>query len=202
MNPSAVAAVVALREIHRARDQGEEGDIYVIHNLITSKVVPETIREAGAIPVRTRVGHSLIKDEMAATGAIFGGEHSAHYYFRDFWGADNGMLAAMHILAEFGAQDAPLSTMAARYTPYASSGEINSVVTDVPAAYLRIVKAFAQWDFDELDGLTVSGITEGEFWWFNVRPSNTEPLLRLNVEAKNAALMGQVRDQVLTFIRG
>lgn len=202
MNPSAVAAVVALREIHRARDQGEEGDIYVIHNLITSKVVPETIREAGAIPVRTRVGHSLIKDEMAATGAIFGGEHSAHYYFRDFWGADNGMLAAMHILAEFGAQDAPLSTMAARYTPYASSGEINSVVTDVAAAYLRIVKAFAQWDFDELDGLTVSGITEGEFWWFNVRPSNTEPLLRLNVEAKNAALMGQVRDQVLTFIRG
>ncbi len=200
MNPSAVAAVVALREINRVRAHDANGDIYVIHNLITSKVVAETIRAAGAIPVRTRVGHSLIKDEMAATGAIFGGEHSAHYYFRDFWGADNGMLAAMHILAEFGTQDAPLSTMAARYTPYASSGEINSVVTDVPAAYSRIVKAFAQWHFDELDGLTVNGTTEGEFWWFNVRPSNTEPLLRLNVEGASPAIMGQVRDQVLALI--
>ena len=200
MNPSAVAAVVALREIHRVRAQGEEGDIYIIHNLITSKVVPETIRDAGAIPVRTRVGHSLIKDEMAQTGAVFGGEHSAHYYFRDFWGADNGMLAAMHILAEFGAQDAPLSEMAARFTPYASSGEINSVVTDVPAAYSRIVKAFAEWDFDELDGLTVNGNADGEFWWFNVRPSNTEPLLRLNVEAANAPIMERVRDQVLSLI--
>lgn len=200
MNPSAVAAVVALREIQRVRASGSTEDLYVIHNLITSRVVQETIRAAGAIPVRTRVGHSLIKDEMAATGAIFGGEHSAHYYFRDFWGADNGMLAAMHILAEFGAQDAPLSKIAARYTPYAMSGEINSVVTDVPAAYSRIVKAFAQSDFDELDGLTVSGITEGDFWWFNVRPSNTEPLLRLNVEAAVAPLMVQVRDQVLALI--
>lgn len=200
MNPSAVAAVVALREINRVRAHGEQGDIYVIHNLITSKVVPETIRKAGAIPVRTRVGHSLIKDEMAATGAIFGGEHSAHYYFRDFWGADNGMLAAMHILAEFGAQDAPLSAMAASYTPYATSGEINSVVADVPAAYARIVKEFAEWDFDELDGLTVNGISDGGFWWFNVRPSNTEPLLRLNVEAESAALMGGLRDQVLALI--
>lgn len=201
MNPSAVAAVVAVREINRVREQDANADIYVIHNLITSRVVPETIRAAGAIPVRTRVGHSLIKDEMAATGAIFGGEHSAHYYFREFWGADNGMLAAMHILAEFGAQEAPLSVMAATYTPYATSGEINSVVTDVPAAYSRIVKAFAESDFDELDGLTVSGNSDGDFWWFNVRPSNTEPLLRLNVEAATPALMVQVRDQVLALIR-
>ncbi len=201
MSPSAVAAVVALREIHRVRTEDASAEVYVIHNLITSKIVQETIRAAGAIPVRTRVGHSLIKDEMAATGAVFGGEHSAHYYFRDFWGADNGMLAAMHVLAEFGAHDAPLSTLAARYTPYAASGEINSVVTDVPAAYSRIVKAFAEWDFDELDGLTVSGTTEGKFWWFNVRPSNTEPLLRLNVEAATPALMEHVRDQVLGLVR-
>lgn len=201
MNPSAVAAVVALREIHRVRALEPTSEIYVIHNLITSRVVPETIRAAGAIPVRTRVGHSLIKDEMAATGAVFGGEHSAHYYFRDFWGADNGMLAAMHILAEFGMQDAVLSEMAARYTPYSTSGEINSVVTDVPAAYSRIVKAFAEWEFDELDGLTVSGNSEGDFWWFNVRPSNTEPLLRLNVEAATVPRMNAVRDQVLALIR-
>ena len=122
---------------------------------------------------------------MRATGAVFGGEHSAHYYFRDFWGADNGMLAAMHVLAEFGAQQAPLSELAARFTPYSLSGEINSVVDDVPAAYTRIVEAFTgRAEFDEFDGLTVDGITaESEpFWWFNVRPSNTEPLLRLNVE--------------------
>ncbi|MEO6941693.1 MAG: phosphomannomutase/phosphoglucomutase [Terrimesophilobacter sp.] len=201
MNPSAVAAVVAVREIQRARAQGEGGDLYIIHNLITSRVVPETIRDAGAIPVRTRVGHSLIKDEMAATGAVFGGEHSAHYYFRDFWGADNGMLAAMHLLAEFGAQDGPLSEMSHRYSPYALSGEINSVVTDVPAAYSRIVTAFSDSDFDELDGLTVSGNNDGDFWWFNVRPSNTEPLLRLNVEAAKAPLMASIRDRVLSLIR-
>ena len=201
MNPSAVAAVVAVREIQRARAQGEDGDLYIIHNLITSRVVPETIRAAGAIPVRTRVGHSLIKDEMAATGAVFGGEHSAHYYFRDFWGADNGMLAAMHLIAEFGAQEGPLSEMSRRYTPYAMSGELNSVVKDVPAAYSRIVTAFADSDFDELDGLTVSGNTDGGFWWFNVRPSNTEPLLRLNVEAATAPLMANIRDRVLSLIR-
>lgn len=202
MSPSAVAAVVALREIQRARAERDQAEIYVIHNLITSRIVPETIRAAGAIPVRTRVGHSLIKDEMAATGAVFGGEHSAHYYFRDFWGADNGMLAAMHILAEFGAQQEPLSALSARYTPYAASGEINSVVTDVPAVYARIVTAFAAQEFDELDGLTVSGTTDGEFWWFNVRPSNTEPLLRLNAEAASPARMERVRDQVLELIRG
>ncbi|MBT2500282.1 phosphomannomutase/phosphoglucomutase [Agromyces sp. ISL-38] len=204
VNPSAVAAIVALREIERVRAAGED-DVSVIHNLITSRFVPETIEEAGATPVRTRVGHSLIKDQMRLTGAVFGGEHSAHYYFRDFWGADNGMLAAMHVLAEFGAQGGLLSTLAARFTPYALSGEINSTVTDVPAAYTRIVEAFTgRADFDEFDGLTVEGITDESepFWWFNVRPSNTEPLLRLNVEGADAATMAAIRDEVLALIRG
>ncbi|WP_136706768.1 phosphomannomutase/phosphoglucomutase, partial [Agromyces sp. H66] len=170
VTPSAIAAIVALREIARVRAAGEH-DVVVIHNLITSRIVPEVIEEAGALAVRTRVGHSLIKDRMAETGAVFGGEHSAHYYFRDFWGADNGMLAAMHVLAELGAQEAPLSEFAARFDPYALSGEINSTVSDVPAAYTRIVEAFTgRADFDELDGLTVTGITAGDepFWWFNV----------------------------------
>ncbi|MCD2444025.1 phosphomannomutase/phosphoglucomutase [Agromyces sp. SYSU K20354] len=203
VNPSTVAAIVALREIARVGAAGET-DVNVIHNLITSRFVPETIERAGATPVRTRVGHSLIKDQMKATGAVFGGEHSAHYYFRDFWGADNGMLAAMHVLAEFGAQQAPLSELAARFTPYSLSGEINSVVDDVPAAYTRIVEAFTgRGEFDELDGLTVDGITaESEpFWWFNVRPSNTEPLLRLNVEGADEPTMAAIRDEVLALIR-
>ena len=203
MNPSAVAAVVANREIARARLSTPDEPLYVIHNLITSRVVKETIIAAGAIPVRTRVGHSLIKDEMAETGALFGGEHSAHYYFRDFWGADNGMLAAMHVLSEFGHQDQPLSEMSRRYTPYSQSGEINSTVTDIPAAYARIVEAYASLgEFDELDGLTVSGNTGESFWWFNVRPSNTEPLLRLNVEAGTPTVMAEVRERVLGLIRG
>lgn len=203
VNPSAVAAIVAVREIARVRGGGED-DVTVLHNLITSRFVPEAIEEAGATAVRTRVGHSLIKDRMRETGAVFGGEHSAHYYFRDFWGADNGMLAAMHVLAEFGAQHGPLSELAARFTPYSLSGELNSVVDDVPAAYTRIVEAFTgRAEFDEYDGLTVEGITaESEpFWWFNVRPSNTEPLLRLNVEGADTATMAAVRDEVLALIR-
>ena len=203
VNPSAVAAIVALREIERVRAAGE-ADISVIHNLITSQFVAETIEAAGANPVRTRVGHSLIKDQMRLTGAVFGGEHSAHYYFRDFWGADNGMLAAMHVLAEHGSHDLPLSQLAARFTPYAFSGEINSTVDDVPRAYTRIVEAFTgRADFDEFDGLTVTGVTaESEpFWWFNVRPSNTEPLLRLNVEGADAATMTAIRDEVLALVR-
>ena len=204
VTPSAVAAIVAVREIARVRALEPDADIAVIHNLITSRAVPEAIEAAGATPVRTRVGHSLIKDEMRETGAIFGGEHSAHYYFRDFWGADNGMLAAMHVLAEFGSQGEPLSTLTNRYTPYSASGEINSTVTDVPAAYARIVDAYAGvGDFDELDGLTVNGASdEGGFWWFNVRPSNTEPLLRLNAEAATEPEMIRVRDDVLRLIRG
>ena len=203
VNPSAVAAIVALREIERVRASGED-EISVIHNLITSQFVAETIEAAGATAVRTRVGHSLIKDQMRLTGAVFGGEHSAHYYFRDFWGADNGMLAAMHVLAEHGSHDLPLSQLAARFTPYALSGEINSTVDDVPRAYTRIVEAFTgRADFDEFDGLTVTGITaESEpFWWFNVRPSNTEPLLRLNVEGADAETMTAIRDEVLALIR-
>ena len=204
VTPSAVAAVVALREITRVRALQPAGDIVVLHNLITSLIVPETIEAAGATAVRTRVGHSLIKDQMRITGAIFGGEHSAHYYFRDFWGADNGMLAAMHFMAEFGAQADAVSTISKNYTPYALSGEINSTVTDIPAAYDRIVEAYtALGDFDELDGLTVTGtVSQDEpFWWFNVRPSNTEPLLRLNVEAGTPAVMQRIRDTVLDLIR-
>ncbi|MEY9951147.1 phosphomannomutase/phosphoglucomutase [Leifsonia sp. EB34] len=204
VSPSAVAAIVALREIDRARAEDPDAPITVIHNLITSNIVPETIEAAGAVPHRTRVGHSLIKAAMRETGAVFGGEHSAHYYFRDFWSADNGMLAAMHMLAEFGAQERPLSELAAAYTPYTQSGEINSTVDDVPAAYARVVEAFTgRAEFDELDGLTITGYTDETepFWWFSVRPSNTEPLLRLNVEAADVATMTRIRDEVLALIR-
>jgi phosphomannomutase len=204
VTPSAVAAIVALREITRVRAAGETGEIVVLHNLITSRIVAETIEAAGAVAVRTNVGHSLIKDKMKETGAIFGGEHSAHYYFRDFWGADNGMLAAMHLLAEFGHQRRALSDFAAEYNPYALSGEINSVVANVPAAYEKIVDAYTGvGEFDELDGLTISGVVDQNepFWWFNVRPSNTEPLLRLNVEAGTPAQMEKIRDHVLGLIR-
>jgi len=205
VTPSAVAAVVALREISRVKAQSPDDEVTVLHNLITSRIVPETIEAAGATAVRTRVGHSLIKDQMAATGAVFGGEHSAHYYFRDFWGADNGMLAAMHLLAEFGQSEGLMSDLSARYTPYALSGEINSTVDDVPAAYERIVEAFrGRGEFDEFDGLTVDGPVEddGAFWWFSVRPSNTEPLLRLNVEASTEERMAALRDELLGLIRG
>jgi phosphomannomutase len=204
VTPSAVAAIVALREIARARAEDPDADITVIHNLITSRIVPETIEAAGATPLRTRVGHSLIKDAMRESGAVFGGEHSAHYYFRDFWSADNGMLAAMHLLAEFGAQERPLSELSAEFTPYAMSGEINSTIDDVPAAFTRIVEAFTgRGEFDELDGLTVTGSVAGDepFWWFSVRSSNTEPLLRLNVEAADRATMERIRDEALALIR-
>ncbi len=205
VTPSAVAAIVALREIARARALDPDADITVIHNLITSNIVPETIEAAGATPLRTRVGHTLIKDAMRESGAVFGGEHSAHYYFRDFWSADNGMLAAMHLLAEFGAQERPLSELSAAFTPYPMSGEINSTVDDVPAAFTRVFEAFTgRAEFDELDGLTVTGYSDGTepFWWFSVRPSNTEPLLRLNVEAGDRPTMERIRDEVLALIRG
>lgn len=204
VTPSAVAAIVAAREIARARVAHPEQPITVIHNLITSNIVPETILALGATPVRTRVGHSLIKDQMAATGAVFGGEHSAHYYFKDFWGADNGMLAAMHVLAEFGHQGEPLSSLTAKYSPYALSGEINSTVSDVAAATARVREAFAsRGTSDDFDGLTIVGTVAPEepFWWFSVRPSNTEPLLRLNVEAADETTMSQIRDEVLALIR-
>ncbi|MFC7431089.1 MULTISPECIES: phosphomannomutase/phosphoglucomutase [unclassified Agrococcus] len=199
VSPSAISAIVALREIGRVQAAGET-DVVVLHNLISSRIVPETIAGAGATPIRTRVGHSLIKDEMARTNAVFGGEHSAHYYFRDFFGADNGMLAAMHVLAELGATGEAMSALADRFTPYHASGEINSTVDDVPAAYARIVEAFAsEGELDELDGLCITA--HDRSWWISVRPSNTEPLLRLNVEAEEAGTMERVRDAALAIIR-
>jgi phosphomannomutase len=213
VSPSTVAAIVAGREIRRVHTAGEK-DVTVLHNLITSDIVPQTIRAAGARAVRTNVGHSLIKDIMRTTGAVFGGEHSAHYYFRDFWGADNGMLAALHIIAELGHNSEPLSALAARFSPYVESGEINSVVDDVESSLARIRDTFAgRGEFDSLDGLTVSSDDRfahalppqpGEsrpLWWFNVRPSNTEPLLRLNVESGSVSTMESIRDEVLALIR-
>ena len=202
VTPSAVAAIVARREIARVRASKPDADITVIHNLLTSRIVAETIIADGAKPHRTKVGHSLIKDQMAATQAIFGGEHSAHYYFADFWGADNGMLAAMHVLAEFGAQAKPLSEFAKQYNPYFMSGEINSTVSDVPAAKARVQEAFAnRADIEDWDGITITGTDADDWWWFNVRASNTEPLLRLNVEAKSESVMAAIRDEVLALIR-
>ncbi len=203
VTPSAVAAMVAKREIARAKSLDANADITILYNLITSKVVAEVIESEGAIGERTKVGHSLIKDRMAATNASFGGEHSAHYYFKSFWGADNGMLAAMHVLAEFGSQPETLSAISKQYNPYFLSGEINSTVTDVPAARARIEEAFvSRASFDRLDGVTVSGTDDqGHWWWFNVRASNTEPLLRLNVEAKVQGTMEAIRDEVLGLIR-
>ncbi|MGI5352772.1 phosphomannomutase/phosphoglucomutase [Streptomyces sp. CA-250714] len=194
VSPSAITALVASREL--AKEPGST----VIHNLITSWSVPEVIRESGGMPVRTRVGHSFIKQEMARTGAIFGGEHSAHYYFRDFWNADTGMLAALHVLAALGRQDGTLSRLVARYDRYASSGEINSTVQDQFNRTAAVKAAFAGREgvtLDELDGLTVTGVN----WWFNLRPSNTEPLLRLNVEARDAATVERIRDEVLAIVR-
>ncbi|MGW3012766.1 phosphomannomutase/phosphoglucomutase [Streptomyces sp. NPDC001219] len=195
VSPSAITALVAAREL------GKHPGGTVIHNLITSWSVPEVVKESGGTPVRTRVGHSFIKEEMARTGAIFGGEHSAHYYFRDFWNADTGMLAAMHVLAALGGQDGPLSRLVAEYDRYAGSGEINSTVDDQTGRLAAIRAAYEGRDgvtLDELDGLTVTG---GD-WWFNVRASNTEPLLRLNVEARDAATTDRVRDEALAIIRG
>jgi phosphomannomutase len=174
----------------------------VLHNLLVSNVVREVIEADGARAVRTKVGHSLIKDQMADTNAIFGGEHSAHYYFRDFFGADNGMLAAMHVLAEFGAQPQPLSEFARQYNPYFLSGEINSTVSDVQAAKDRILKAFeGRAVVEQFDGITLSSGAQANWWWLNVRASNTEPLVRLNLEAANESTMRAIRDEVLALIR-
>jgi phosphomannomutase len=195
VSPSAITALVAAREL--AKHPGS----VVIHNLITSWSVPEVVKEHGGTPVRTRVGHSFIKQEMARNGAVFGGEHSAHYYFRDFWNADTGMLAALHVLAALGGQDGTLSALVAEYDRYAASGEINSTVDDQAARAAAVKEAFASRDdvqIDELDGLTVTSTD----WWFNLRPSNTEPLLRLNVEARDADTVARIRDEVLAIIRG
>jgi len=195
VSPSAITALVATRELAKAPGST------IIHNLITSHAVPEIVRENGGTPVRTRVGHSFIKAEMARTQAVFGGEHSAHYYFKDFWFADTGMLAAMHVLAALGEQDGPLSDLVARFNRYVASGEINSTVDD-QAGRLSAIKATfgpAATSVDELDGLTVELPGGG---WFNVRASNTEPLLRLNVEAPSGAEMERIRDAALEVING
>ncbi|MFL6100895.1 MAG: phosphomannomutase/phosphoglucomutase [Actinomycetales bacterium] len=205
VSPSAVTGLVAVREIARELAGGRRPT--VLHNLISSAAVPQIIGEAGGDPVRTRVGHSYIKAEMASTGAIFGGEHSAHYYFRDFWGADTGMLAALHVLAALGDQDRPLSELAASYERYAASGEINSRVDDIPATVAKVRAAYQDQPgnvVDELDGLTVTHAGSGDgdpMWWFNLRGSNTEPLLRLNAEAADGGTMTRVRDAVLALVR-
>ncbi|MEB3062026.1 phosphomannomutase/phosphoglucomutase [[Mycobacterium] zoologicum] len=193
VSPSAVTGLVAAREL--AREPGAT----VIHNLITSHAVPELVAERGGTPLRSRVGHSYIKALMAQTGAIFGGEHSAHYYFRDFWGADSGMLAALHVLAALGEQQRPLSELTADYQRYAASGEINYTVTDAQACVDAVVASFDERvvSLDRLDGVTVD---LGGGSWFNLRSSNTEPLLRLNVEAPDdatvAAVVSQVAEQI------
>ena len=195
VRPSAITALVAVREL--AKGTGTT----IIHNLITSRAVPEIVREHGGAPVRTRVGHSYIKAEMARTDAVFGGEHSAHYYFRDFWRADTGMLAAMHVLAALGEQSRSLSDLTAEYSRYAASGEINSTVHDAAGRVAAVKEAFGSRDgvsFDDMDGLTVS-LADGA--WFNLRASNTEPLLRLNVEAADLAQMATLRDEVLGMVR-
>jgi phosphomannomutase len=196
VSPSVLTALIAVRELER-----EPGST-IIHNLITSHAVPEIVREYGGTPVRTRVGHSFIKATMAETGAVFGGEHSGHFYFRDFWRADSGMLAALHTLAALGNGDEPLSALLATFSRYVASGEINSEVDDQQARMKAVEAAFADRDgvvVDHLDGLTVE-IPDGS--WFNLRASNTEPLLRLNVEGPDEAAMARVRDEALALVRG
>jgi phosphomannomutase len=197
VDPSTLTALIAVREL------GKHPGSVIIHNLITSAAVPEIVLEHGGIPERTRVGHSFIKARMAETGAVFGGEHSGHFYFRDFWRADSGMLAALHTLAALGETPAgtTLSSLLAEYSRYSASGEINTTVADQAAVVAQIKAEYGAREgvtLDELDGLTVSG----DGWWFNVRPSNTEPLLRLNAEGKDTALMESVRDEALAIIRG
>jgi phosphomannomutase len=197
VSPSTLTALIADRELKK------HPGATVIHNLITSWAVPEIVRENGGTPVRTRVGHSFIKATMAETDAVFGGEHSGHFYFRDFWKADSGMLAALHAMAALGetAAGTNLSDVLKKYSRYVESGEINSRVENAPLIVANIKAKFAHRDgvtHDELDGLTIAG----DDWWFNVRASNTEPLLRLNAEAKTPARVKEIVDEVLEVIRG
>ena len=201
ISPSAITAMVAVREIARAQESGETTPV-IIYNLITSKVVPEVVEAAGGRAIETRVGHSFIKAYMAEHGAVFGGEHSAHYYFRDFFNADTGMLAAMHVLAMLGVEEVPASTLAAAYSPYVASGEINSRVDDQMATIARVLVEFqpgVETTVTTMDGTTIAA-SDGS-WWFNIRPSNTEPLLRFNAEAPDTATMEWLRDTVLGIIR-
>jgi len=191
VNPSALTALIAVREL-----KANPGAT-IIYNLISSKAVPEVISENGGIALRSRVGHSYIKSLMAESGAIFGGEHSGHFYFGDFWRADSGMLAALYALAELMATSKPLSNLLKPYNRYFSSGEINSKVKDASKSIKLIKEKYqSEYQVDELDGLTITADT----WWFNLRPSNTEPLLRLNVEANTEKQMAEIRDTVLALI--
>ncbi len=193
VNPSALTSLIAQRELKKRPGSS------IIYNLISSRAVQEVIDENGGVGLRSRVGHSYIKKMMAESGAIFGGEHSGHFYFKEFWRADSGALAALHAIAALGESDTTMSALLAPYNRYVISGEINSKVADTKAATERVEKIYVsdQVTIDHLDGLTVSGDT----WWFNLRPSNTEPLLRLNVEASTQAQMETVRDAVLSLIR-
>ena len=191
VNPSALTGLIAVREL-----KANPGAT-IIYNLISSRAVAEVISENGGIALRSRVGHSYIKTLMAESGAVFGGEHSGHFYFGDFWRADSGMLAALYALAELMATSKSLSNLLEPYNRYFSSGEINSKVKDAGKS-IKLVKEKYQdkYQVDELDGLTVTA----ENWWFNLRPSNTEPLLRLNVEADTQKQMAEIRDTVLNLI--
>ena len=195
VNPSDLTCLVAAREL--ARVPGST----IIYNLISSRAVLEVIEENSGTGLRSRVGHSYIKKMMADSGAIFGGEHSGHFYFKDFWRADSGALAALHAIAALGLNKTSISKILKPYQRYVSSGEINSVVSDAPAEMKKIEEKYGSQsgvEIDRLDGLSVNGDT----WWFNLRSSNTEPLLRLNVEAKTQARMEKVRDEVLKAIKG
>ncbi|KIQ19592.1 phosphoglucosamine mutase [Rhodococcus sp. Leaf7] len=194
VSPSAITALVAEREL------AKHPESTIIHNLITSRSVPELVERLGGTAVRTRVGHSFIKALMAETGAVFGGEHSAHYYFRDFWGADSGMLAALHVLAALGTQDRPLSELMSKYEVYSASGEINSTVADAAGRTAAVVEAFADRTVavDELDGVTID---LGDAAWFSLRSSNTEPLLRLNVEARTDEDVDRLTTEILSIVR-
>src|SRR3954449_4492606 len=194
VSPSVLTALIASRELARAPGST------VIHNLISSRAVPQIVTERGGVPVRARVGHSNIKATMAETDAVFGGEHSGHFYFRDFWRADSGMLAALHTLAALAEQDRPLSEVLAPYSRHVASGEINTEVADQAAMLARVEQEWGSRPgvtLDRLDGLTVLH----DEWWFNVRASNTEPLLRLNAEGTDAETMHRVRDEALAVIR-
>jgi phosphomannomutase len=194
VNPSDLTALIAQRELKKHPGSS------IIHNLISSRSVAEVIEENGGTALRSRVGHSYIKAMMAESGAIFGGEHSGHFYFKDFWKADSGALAALHAIAALGNSNGSLSKLLKPYQRYFSSGEINSKVKDAEQSMNFIEKQYAELDsvtIDHLDGLTVSADT----WWFNLRPSNTEPLLRLNVEAKTVARMEKIKDEVLATVR-
>jgi phosphomannomutase len=202
VSPSTIGAIVAVREIDRARALGESQPT-VLYGHLTSRRFAETVLANGALADRTRVGHSFIKAQMAQTGAVFGAEHSAHYYFRDFWFADSGMLAAMHVMKALGSGSQTMSELAASYRNYPSSGEINQVVKDPKAVIARVESQFAERgaSLDVFDGLTVSSAAaDGQWWWFNLRSSNTEPLLRFNAEASSQTALEQLIGDVLAVI--